>query len=274
MTDDILAAIDQAVAEHESCPCGRPITAGCPSWYWCSETCQIAWTRHQRDPDIHLHPREIRERQEQRVLEGPYARLARERCAGLVVEAPEPATPVAGTPGWQPADAPTAAVCAYTRWCPCCRSKQTPVVVDDRDAPAEPAGYLLLHDRPTGQQCSVCASVWPGRPLVGLVEQLDRGVILGRQAIAVRLRLSDGFRSASRTFSRRQLEIWRAPALCVALEWEHLEEMLCDGVTDRQRQESTARYRRARSLPWDWRAAARISRPDGLVRVTDARGTS
>lgn len=250
MSQDILAAIDQVVAEHEGCPCGRPIPDGCASWYWCSEACQHAWNLHEYDPTAHLHPRDIRERQEQRAAEGPYALLARETGARRQLIRPpaaDPPTPVSSLPGWVRADPETAAACAYTRWCGHCQGKNVPVTCIDLDGVAEP-GHAVLAERPTSQECSGCHNAWSGRPLVGLVEQ---HVAEGRDL--VRFRLTDGFRSATWTFPRRNLRMWRQPAVCIDLEWERLEELLCDGVTDRQRQEANARYRRARLLSWDWR---------------------
>jgi hypothetical protein len=263
---DILDAIDQAVAEHESCPCGREIPERCASWYWCSEACQLAWNRHQYDPIAHPHPRDLRARLEEIAREGPYARLARERAQMRACLGPpptptagiDPATPMSGMFGWQPVDAETAAICAYARWCPRCQVKHPPVT-RDQDATSEPAAHRLLDNRPLIQQCPACQTVWTGRPLIGLVEQLSTGGNL------IRLRLTDGFRSTPRAFSRTRLQTWRAPATCLNLMWERLEENLCDGVTDRQRQESNARYRRTRGLSWDWHSAYR-GRPDHAHR--------
>jgi hypothetical protein len=287
VSGDILDAIDQAVAEHESCPCGREIPAGCPSWYWCTEACQLAWNLHQHDPAKHPHPRDIRERMEQALTDARTRAATRtpapvrepalptRRGALLNQRASEALTPVNGMVGWAPVDLPTAAVCAYQRWCPQCQEKRPPLTEADRAATGEPASYGLLEDRPLMQTCPDCGHRWSGRPLVGTVEQYDGP---GFRNGLVRLRLTDGFRSATRMFPRRNLELWRAPETCLALEWEHLEEQLCDGVSDRRRQESNERARRTRGLPWDWRvsilAGMNTVRPNDAIRIIDPGGGS
>lgn len=270
MSADILAAIDQAVAEHESCPCGRELPADCPSFYWCGEACQIAWNLHQYDPGGHPHPRDIRARQDQIRADGAASRAV--QAEGPASPAParpslparpaEQFTPVSGLNGWSLADTEMAAVCAYERWCSRCEAKRPPVTGADRDACADPAAYGLLDSRPLVQECPECRTRWPGRPLVGVVEQYHGPGPSFRDLF--RLRLTDGFRSATRLIPRRNLELWRSPAACLALEWEHLEEMLCDGVTDRQRQQSHVRNRFSRHTPWDWFPV--VNQPNNIVR--------
>lgn len=256
---DILAAIDQVVAAHESCPCGRELPADCPSFYWCTEACQVAWNLHQYEPATHPHPRELRERMEQALTDASTGTALR-RPAPYVPVRPslssrpaEPATPVSGVLAWMLADEETAAVCAYTRWCEPCATKRQPVTAADADVTAGPAPHDLLEDRPLVQECPECHTRWPGRPLVGVVEEYHGPAFRD----LLRLRLTDGFRSATRMMPRRNLTLWRAPAACLELEWEHLEEMLCDGVSDRRRQQAVETFRRARGLAWDWRGAYR-----------------
>lgn len=249
---NILDAIDQVVAEYEACPCGRDLPADCPSFYWCSEVCQFAWNLHHSEPDRFPHPRVVRERAEQALTEARTRPTTRVAVPPAVPRRPpETATPVSGMLMWAPADDETAAVCAYTRWCPRCEAKRQPVAVPDPAAFAEPASYALLEDRPLVQECPECHARWSGRPLVGVVEEYHGP---GFRDL-IRLRLSDGFRSATRLMPRRNLTLWRSPAACLELEWEHLEEMLCDGVSDRRRQQNVENFRRSRGLSWDWRAA-------------------
>jgi hypothetical protein len=263
VSGDILDAIDQVVAEYEACPCGRELPADCPSFYWCSEACQFAWNLHESEPDRFPHPRVIRERAENVPAQQPAAHPHMPVVRPAAPRRPaEPATPVSGVLAWAPADDETAAVCAYTRWCPQCEAKRPPVTGADVGATSEPIGYALLEDRPLVQECSECRTRWTGRPLVGVVEEYHGPAFRD----LIRLRLTDGFRSATRLISRRTIELWRAPAACLELEWEHLEEMLCDGVSDRRRQESQAGYRRARALAWDWRAFPIISDPRAIIR--------
>lgn len=254
MSDDILDQIDQVVTEHENCPCGRQLPEDCPSFYWCSEACQIAWTAHQHEPAASPHPREIRELQDQIRADGAAFRAACERSAAErnaarrpARRAAEPPTPLSGLDGWAAADQPTAEVCAYLRWCPNCQAKKAWTTVDDTDDFTEPRTYILLENRTLVQECRGCNRRWSGRPLIGEVEQYHGQ---GFRDL-IRLRLRDGYRSATRLIPKRNLQLWREPALMLALEWEHLEETVCDGVTDRYRQERIA-GRTRRGPAWDW----------------------
>jgi hypothetical protein len=250
VSDDILNQIDQAVDEHERCPCGRELADDGRSFYWCSEACQYAWTAHQQNPQACPHPREIRARQDQIRADGAASRAARIPVAVRVP--PEPGTPMSGLGGWRPAGEVTAQVCAYRRWCPTCQAKQSWVVMDDTDDTSEPRSYSLLESRPLVQECHGCHRRWPGRPLIGEVEEYD-GRPPGLPADLIRLRLRDGHRSATRLIPKFNLELWREPALILALEWEALEELLCDGVTDRHRQEYHLAHRSRTRSTWDWR---------------------
>ncbi len=269
MTDggDILAAIDQAVAEHEQCPCGRDLPEDCPSSFWCSEACQISWTRNQQDPAAHSHPRDIRAQQDQIRADAIAARAAvrarEQQDPGRPVPRPPggPHTPVTGLAGWVAADPATAAVCQYLRWCPTCDRKRETVLRPDVAATAEPAPYSILESRPDVQECGHCRYAWPGRPLVGVVEQYRD---------LIRLRMTDGFRSAQHALTRLQLERWRAPAVCLELEWERLEEALCDGVTDRRRQENRDGRLSRRGQSWNWMAfPVIVNDPRAIIRATD-----
>ncbi len=276
MSGDILEQIDQAVAEHEKCPCGRDLPENCPSFYWCSEACQVAWNLHQYDPAAHPHPTEIRERQDQIRSDGAAAASAR-RAALAHAARPvrererELTTPVSGVVMWQPADSETAAVCAYTRWCPHCNRKQAPAMCAVDPERTEPGTYTMLDTgRAEIQVCGFCAYQWPGRPLIGVVEAYHGPAFRD----LIRLRLTDEYRSATRMLPKRNLTLWREPALCLALEWEHLEEALCDGVTDRMRQDYIGAGRIRPGRRWDWRgrlmaAMPVINRPESLVRPTD-----
>jgi hypothetical protein len=274
VSEDILAQIDQAVTEYENCPCGREMPEDCPSDYWCSEACQTAWTAHQHDPARYPHPRRIREQHAAEV------QVARTRAAEppaparspAVRRPPEPATPLSGLAGWRESDQAIAEMCAYRRWCPRCQVKQPWVIVDDPDAYIEPRPYSVLEYRPQIQECQACPHRWLGRPLVGRVEMYDGPAFRN----LIRLRLSDGYRSADRLIPKANLELWRDPPRILEMEWEHLEAMVCDGVTDRQRQEGIARHLtgRHRRGGWDWRALmARvpiISDPN-RIRPTDTQ---
>lgn len=275
MSGDILEQIDQAVAEHEKCPCGRDLPENCPSFYWCGEACQVAWNLHQFDPVAHPHPSEIRERQDQIRADGAAASAARRAIAAESDRRRagdrDPQTPLTGVVMWQPADPETAAVCAYTRWCPDCNCKQPPELWQVDPENTEPGTFTVIGDRAEMQACAFCTYRWPGRPLVGLVEAYHGPAFRD----LIRLRLTDGYRSATRMLPKRNLTLWREPALCLALEWEHLEEALCDGVTDRMRQDYIGAGRIRPGRRWDWRgrlmAAAMpvINRPENIVRPTD-----
>lgn len=240
------------------CVCGRDIPADSPSDWACSEPCQSAWLHHQANPE-YPHPREIRENAEARAAAG---RLARPPFPGR----PDPAPIADGTEvntdhglfvrvgnSWQPAGAwiplagraeLTAAV-AYQRWCPQCRARRDSQIEANMAGPAEGRRW----DFQQQQTCLTCEHVWAGRPLVGVIETR------GEPWPALRLRLTDGYRSVSLTLSDRHLTqpddqvlnrqhpVW----------WQRLERQLGGGICDADEPSigQLERAGRARRRQWD-----------------------
>ncbi len=241
------------------CVCGRDLPAGCPSDWACSELCQSAWIHHQANPE-YPHPRQIREAIEARAARArAAAQQIRDECAG-----PAPVirsgTEVDTDDGpyvrvgshWRPAglwtplpdgESDLVSSVAYRRWCPQCRLRRDARTVPAPGLPG--SGHRWASQQ---QKCVACDHVWPGLPLVGIIESR------GEPWPALRLRLTDGNRSATITFSERQVQ--RAGEMMVnrmRRNWLRLERQLGGGYADADEPSPTqlARAARRRRRVWD-----------------------
>jgi len=225
------------------CVCGRRLPEEPLSDWACSEPCQSAWLHHNADPDVYPHPREIRESVEQRAagiaiaVERAQSNERRFAVPGPVPEGTE--INVDGEPfvrvgaHWQPAGMwevrrdGSAEQLAYRRWCPRCHQR-----VDS-----------LLYPATDRQECAQCGHQWPGRPLLGQIEQR------GAPWPGFRMRLFDGQRSAVFVFHEDAL--LDGPLLDpvrVAQFWLRLERQLCGGYADIDQPDEQQLRRQARRL--------------------------
>lgn len=226
------------------CVCGRPIPAGSPSDWACSEVCQAAWTHHHADP-AYPHPRQIRAAVEARQGELSAAGRATPAVVGEL-DAGDGIS-VGGRrfvrvgghwqPDgmWTPADAGLADRAGYRRWCPRCQSRRTAVTVSG------PPGSTHA----TGQLCAACDHHWPGLPLTGVLEQR------GRPWPGLRMRLSDGQRSVTAWFTAAQMDDDRIVER-INSGWLPLERQLCGGYADADQPDQHQLQRRQRRLDRGW----------------------
>lgn len=244
------------------CVCGRDLPKESPSDWACSEPCQSAWLHHQADPG-YPHPREIREQAEARAagrmgtgVAAPAvpagAAGARYARGGLIPPGTE--IDVDGRPfvrvgaHWQPAGMWTplrselADAVAYQRWCPRCRRRHVPVDVSG------PPGS----DLERAQVCPSCDHAWQGPPLVGMVETR------GEPWPSIRMRLTDGNRSTTVTFSEQEIETAGGEmAERMRRCWIRMERRLGGGFADADEPSDQQVQRAARRRSWrDWVARA------------------
>lgn len=233
------------------CVCGREIPAGWLSDWACSEVCQSAWQAWQADPG-YPHPREIRARADARQHHS-----APEPGQGCIEgPPPEDGTQIdvdgtgfvrvgsfwQQTGPWSPLQDELGAALEYMRWCPQCRHRRR-YSLHHSDTPGTPEGW---------QQCDDCAYQWPGRPLVGLVETR------GDPWPGIRMRITDGYRSATHTVTHRELALLSTAAArpagqILAAHWIRLERDLSDqGRNDQDQADNPGRHRPGRRK-WDWR---------------------
>ena len=244
------------------CVCGRDMPPESPSDWACSEPCQSAWLHHQANPQ-YPHPREIRENAEARAAAGrlnappfPGRAAGGGACLPPIADGTEVHTDtgpyVRVGNAWQPAGMWTPAAgnpdlvraVAYQRWCPQCRTRRDSQIVVNRDAPADGERW----DFQT-QTCTTCGHVWRGRPLVGVIESR------GEPWPALRLRLSDGYRSVATTFPEPAPEVVGAGGLVERLQrtWPRLERQMGGGFCDADQptRSQLVRADRARRRQWD-----------------------
>lgn len=225
------------------CVCGRRLPDGSPSDWACSEVCQSAWLHHNADPD-YPHPRDIRAAAEQRAAQNRRLSPAGPTSATIadgteIGAACNPYVRVGAC--WQPAGmwTPQGVTSTYRRWCPQCRTRTETLLLigppGDRDR----------------QRCDQCEQVWPGRPLVGVVETRSD------PWPALRLRLSDGHLSVSAAFSMEEsAQIFGDhPTMAdrVGRCWLRLERQLCGGYADQDQPDQRQQQRQARRLARVWR---------------------
>jgi hypothetical protein len=187
------------ILEQGACVCGEPIPDTSPSDWACGELCQAAWMQHHANPE-YPHPRDIRQSMRENLrrpaaqLMVPAATIDREPVA--IAEGVEISVDgqgfvrIAGrwqqTGQWHPLQGRVADAMAYLRWCPQCRQ------------PRRYRIHVPLENPTTrNQTCRECHFAWPGKPVIGIVEWR------GEPWPALRMRLSDGERSAGRTFEAR-----------------------------------------------------------------------
>lgn len=231
------------------CVCDRPIPAGWPSDWACSEVCQAAWWAWQSNPD-YPHPREIRAQVVARLGRPPAPTPAQ----GCIEGPPAPDGTQIDVDGtgyvrvgsfwqqtgpWSPLQDELGAALEYMRWCPRCEHRRR-YSLHHSDTPGAPPGW---------QQCDDCAYQWPGRPLIGLVETR------GSPWPGIRMRLTDGYRSATHTVSHRELGLLTTTAArpagqILAAHWIRMERDLSAGPTTGSLALDVQRGRRI----WDWRA--------------------
>lgn len=237
------------------CVCGRAIPESSPSDWACDQDCQSAWLMHQANPD-YPHPRLIRAGADAR------ARSASLTAGEELLASAEPPAPVAEgtqidvdgtgfvrvgvhwqqTGPWSPLRSDLATALEYLRWCPSCRQRRRHEL-HQSTTPGAPEGW---------QQCADCAYQWPGRPLVGVIETR------GEPWPGIRMRLTDGYRSATHSLS--EADLVRMPANASSVEtlagfWVRLERDLSNvGRNDQDQAEGrpARRSRRGRPLRWDW----------------------
>jgi hypothetical protein len=232
------------------CVCGQHIPTESPSDWACSEQCQSAWLHHQADPQ-YPHPREIRQAAEARLAQAK-ADLQRQLAPprrvpdGVRVTDDDGGTYVRVGGAWMPvgmwgqitpghAYYQLAAPCWYRRWCPTCRGRRQAQVHTDGDTVRV-------------QVCDTCGHRWDGRPLHGIIETR------GEPWPALRLRLTDGYRSAA--WSCSEQEIHRSGTAMperMARAWLRLERQLGGGYcdADQPNQAQRARAERRRHRDWD-----------------------
>lgn len=244
------------------CVCGRVIPPESPSDWSCRELCQSAWMMWRANPD-YPHPREIRAAAD-RALRVAAGQASTRRSAvpppadGGLVSGPdtvEQGTEIdvdgvgfvrvgvhwQQTGPWSQRHGELAEALEYQRWCPTCRCRQ-----------GSELHQSLSPDAPPGwQQCTTCGYQWPGRPLVGVVETR------GDPWPGIRLRLTDGFRSTTRTVSEDTLAVMSAGGpeqvvVSLARHWIRLERHLSGGYADQDPASESARAR-GRARMWDWR---------------------
>lgn len=248
------------------CVCGRDIPDVSPSDWACSEPCQTAWLHHQANPQ-YPHPREIRAAAEQRLAEqrrNPPPFPGRPGGGGPLPPIPD-GTEVNTDHGpyvrvrnmWHPAgmwlllsrhDELTDQV-AYRRWCPHCQARRdSRIDVNPDPRNVDPATET---DRWEFQQqtCTTCGHTWQGRPLVGVIESR------GEPWPALRLRLTDGYRSAATTFGERDIANVDSARLTERLRrsWLRLERQLGGGLADADTPtpSESVRASRVRRRQWD-----------------------
>ncbi len=112
------------------------------------------------------------------------------------------------------------------------------------------------------QECGGCDYRWPGRPLVGVIETR------GEPWPGIRLRLTDGVRSAAHAVSERELHLMSTEAVrpvpdILAAHWIRLEREL--SATGRAEHEPAGPRRRARQV-WDSVAFPVLRAGAGLIR--------
>lgn len=251
------------------CVCGRDIPAVSPSDWACSEPCQTAWLHHQANPE-YPHPREIRAAAEERLAQArrnPPPFPGRPPGAGGTLPPIADGTEVNTDHGlfvrvgssWRPAGMWTpmrgrddlVREVAYQRWCPQCQARRDsrietapdPQIVDPDDA-AEARRWDFQQ-----QTCTTCGHVWQGRPLVGVIESR------GEPWPALRLRLTDGYRSAATTFGERDTVNVDSTRLTERLRrsWLRLERQLGGGLADEDTPtpSESIRASRVRRRQWD-----------------------
>lgn len=249
------------------CVCGRDIPKHSPSDWACSEPCQTAWLHHHANPE-YPHPREIREAAEQRLAEqrrNPPPFPGRPAGGGGVLPPIAEGTEVNTDHGlfvrvghaWRPAGMWTPATghrelteeVAYQRWCPRCRGRRPSRIEASADVDLVSDFAESSRWEHQQQECVSCGHVWQGRPLIGVIESR------GEPWPALRLRLTDGHRSATTTFAEREITAAVAGRLAERLRrtWPRLERQLGGGYCDADEPTSAqqARAQRARRRQWD-----------------------
>lgn len=235
------------------CVCGHDIPPESPSDWVCGELCQAAWMMWRANPD-YPHPREIRAAAERAVVQRstPTAPAQGGLIRGPVTVEQGTEIDVDGTGfvrigacwqqtgPWSVLDNDLADALEYQRWCPRCRQRR----------PSEFHESLSLNAPPGWQQCTTCGYQWPGRPLAGVIETR------GDPWPGIRLRLTDGFRSATHTVSEESLNDprGRPVAEVLARHWIRLERDLSGGYADQDPAPRRARAR-GQARMWDWRNA-------------------
>lgn len=253
------------------CVCGREIPAVSPSDWACSEPCQAAWLHHQANPE-YPHPREIRQAAEERAAQArrnPPPFPGRPAGGGRVLPPIAEGTEVDTDQGlyvrvgcsWRPAGMWTPAggreelvqSVAYQRWCPRCRGRR-----ESRIGPTPAAGAGGEHHRWDNQQqtCTGCGHVWQGRPLIGVIESR------GEPWPALRLRLTDGYRSVTTTFAEREMASTSGSRLVDRLRrtWPRLERQLGGGYCDADEPSAAQQARAARVRRQQWDVTEQVSR--------------
>ncbi len=230
--------------EEGFCVCGRPLPDQPLSDWACSEPCQAAWFHHHADPE-YPHPRQIREAAD-RALEEARAQAVARRAGTPVVDTVAEGTEInvdghafvrvgahwqpAGM--WVPLNDELGDAARHRRWCPTCRER-----VDSQ-----------LYPGNNQQECTVCGHHWPGRPLLGWVEER------GAPWPGIRLLLSDGQRSATRSFTQQEVESAGPVVMADRLNrsWLRLERQLCGGYADADQPDDRQRRRQQRRVARDW----------------------
>lgn len=234
------------------CVCGRPIPDTSPSEWACQEVCQDAWLHHQANPE-YPHPRDIRARAERDLAAArsrAAAALRQQPAAELVADGTE--IDVDGRPfvrvgaQWQPAGMWTplidelSGLARYRRWCPGCRARTESVIYPATDV----------------QECVTCGHHWD-EVLLGQIE------FRGEPWPAVRLRLHDGQRSATTTFTTAYVQRSGPDRMQqrMAAGWLKLERQMCGGYADVDEPNDREQQRRLRRLLADWHIHINVSTP-------------
>ena len=104
-----------------------------------------------------------------------------------------------------------------------------------------PPGGRLEH----AQVCPGCDHVWQGRPLVGVVETC------GEPWPSIRMRLTDGARSTTITFTEQEI-VAAGAGMAERMQrcWVRLERRLGGGFTDQDEATEQQIQRASRRRPW------------------------
>lgn len=239
------------------CVCGRPLPDEPLSDWACSEPCQGAWMHHNAAPDMYPHPREIRAAADARMPTTPPERWpmgwpdAAQGPAHTVRDGTEIEVDgqryVRDGAHWEPVGMWTplrtefADAVEYRRWCPRCRERRSAIQVSGPPV----SGGMTEHG--LTQVCATCDHHWRGRPLVGAVETRSD------PWPGLRLRLTDGQRSASTGFTQEEIEAAGVEmAARIERSWRRLERQLCGGVADVDQADERTLARAGRRVAHAW----------------------